>query len=769
MHKLLYSFLCFFLSVCGLWTFTTSYAADVTSHDVKKITVDAHLYDAYPASGEKYSLLSSKNSTQQLAAPATCGTADPVKIVVLGSSTAAGFKVKENEAWVNRYKAYLTSLNPANEIVNLALGGYNTYHLMPNGFSKPNREAPDTERNITKAVSLNPDGIIINLPSNDAAKKYTAQEQMDNFAVMYQTAKDAGIPVWITTTQPRDKLNSAQNDIQEAVRDAVFEQYGLYALDFWTSVTEYRDGEPKIKEALNIDGVHVTPEGHRLFFEEVKSKLVYERIAQLYTSVKSGDYNSTGTWNLKTVPGSDALVTIAAGNTISLNQNISPRSLKLTASSTLDLKTYQLTIDCPWDMQGALNASQATLVLTGSEDMPLGKLTAIKNLIINKTDGTVTLGNDLTIAAALQLTKGNINLSGHHLTLAKPLLLTGGSAAAFVQTTGQGDLVYQLSNDVLTKALVFPVGDALHYTPFTLTLQSATLSNASLRMAVSDGPPAEAGTTDLLLSRQWNLRQQGLSDYLYDVSYQYLEEDIDATKDQSEKNLQVIKYSRELGWLMGGQVNASTNTLSAEGINSFGIFSGGNNIEGAKPLPVALLAFQAKATPQGGAYLTWSTASERNNHYFTVERSVDAEQWSGIAQVAGSSNSNDLKTYSFTDTYPLYGQSYYRLKQVDYDGRFAYSPIAAFYTDTHTPFQVKMGPNPVSVAEAFRLEVLTDTPDIQVRLEVCDILGKPVYQQSFVPAHGLPEVSLPTSLHRGIYMVTVRQGYHVSQQKLWIK
>ena len=152
-----------------------------------------------------------------------------------------------------------------------------------------------------------------------------------------------------------------------------------------------------------------------------------------------------------------------------------------------------------------------------------------------------------------------------------------------------------------------------------------------------------------------------------------------------------------------------------------------------------------------------------------MERSADAEQWSDIAQIAGSGNSNDLKYYSFTDAYPLHGYSYYRLRQVDYDGRFAYSPIVAFYTDTHIPFQVKMGPNPVSVAEPFLLEVLTDMPDTQVRLEVCDILGKPVYQQSFVPANGLPEVSLPTSLHRGIYMVTVRQGYHVSQQKLWIR
>ena len=84
--------------------------------------------------------------------------ADTVRIVVLGSSTAEGVgPLSPRAAWVVRYREYLQSLFPANEVINLASGGYNTYRVMPSDFvSGPDRPNPDPNRNITKAVSLRP-------------------------------------------------------------------------------------------------------------------------------------------------------------------------------------------------------------------------------------------------------------------------------------------------------------------------------------------------------------------------------------------------------------------------------------------------------------------------------------------------------------------------------------------------------------------------------------------------------------------------------------
>jgi hypothetical protein len=127
-----------------------------------------------------------------------------VTIAVLGSSTAFGTGPSHaDSAWVNRYRKCITDLDSSSKVVNLALGGYTTYHMLPDDFVPPaNRPAPDPARNITQALSLYPFAIIINLPSNDAASGYSISEQLSNYDLILEKASAAGVPVWISTTQP---------------------------------------------------------------------------------------------------------------------------------------------------------------------------------------------------------------------------------------------------------------------------------------------------------------------------------------------------------------------------------------------------------------------------------------------------------------------------------------------------------------------------------------------------------------------------------------
>jgi len=80
-----------------------------------------------------------------------CEGNEAFRIVVLGSSTAAGAGSSTSDsAWVNRYRSFLQTLNPGNEVLNLARGGFSTLQLMPTGFEPPPRKpTPDTIRNIT--------------------------------------------------------------------------------------------------------------------------------------------------------------------------------------------------------------------------------------------------------------------------------------------------------------------------------------------------------------------------------------------------------------------------------------------------------------------------------------------------------------------------------------------------------------------------------------------------------------------------------------------
>ncbi|MDZ7267733.1 MAG: GDSL-type esterase/lipase family protein [candidate division KSB1 bacterium] len=189
-------------------------------------------------------------------------------MVVLGSSTAEGTGPRDpNNAWVNRYRAFLQSRNPANVVTNLARGGYTTYHILPDGTTPPpGRPAPDHERNINKALSLKPSAIIINLPSNDAASGYPVKEQLANYEAVLAKARAATVPVWITTTQPRN-LPATQRQLLIAMRDSTRARWREQVIDFWSGLANV-DGT--IVPAYDSgDGVHLNDAAHGILYDRV--------------------------------------------------------------------------------------------------------------------------------------------------------------------------------------------------------------------------------------------------------------------------------------------------------------------------------------------------------------------------------------------------------------------------------------------------------------------------------------------------------------------
>jgi hypothetical protein len=129
-------------------------------------------------------------------------------------------------------------------------------------------------------------------------------------------------------------------------------------------------------------------------------------------------------------------------------------------------------------------------------------------------------------------------------------------------------------------------------------------------------------------------------------------------------------------------------------------------------LPVTLLSFTAQAG-NGMAILKWATASEQNNKGFEIERSADGNNWSRIEFVASQAvngNSSTREDYVYTDRAPLAGKNYYRLKQVDLDGRYKYSPVSMV---TFSPaLNITVAPNPVQ--DELRIEGLKGKNKIHI-------------------------------------------------------
>lgn len=139
-------------------------------------------------------------------------------------------------------------------------------------------------------------------------------------------------------------------------------------------------------------------------------------------------------------------------------------------------------------------------------------------------------------------------------------------------------------------------------------------------------------------------------------------------------------------------------------------------------LPIELLSFQAKLSPYKEVELSWTTAYERNNDFMVVEHSTDARTFTEVGRLPGAGDSSSPQYYRLWHTKPQQGINYYRLKQVDYDGQYAYhGPIALTLSGLSAELQVS--PNP------FVDQVTLNWPEGATRLIVQTMTGQVITDQ----------------------------------------
>jgi len=145
----------------------------------------------------------------------------------------------------------------------------------------------------------------------------------------------------------------------------------------------------------------------------------------------------------------------------------------------------------------------------------------------------------------------------------------------------------------------------------------------------------------------------------------------------TEANLQAQRFntgSNDWDGLVYGTCNLGPNTVTGVVVPSTTFFVDWTLTDNFSPLPVTLVSFEATCQ-NSNELITWSTATEVNNDYFTVEKSYDGSSFFELAKIQGAGNSNVLLTYSAVDNDPTKGAIYYRLKQVDFDGTTEYHQI----------------------------------------------------------------------------------------------
>lgn len=383
----------------------------------------------------------------------------------------------------------------------------------------------------------------------------------------------------------------------------------------------------------------------------------------------------------------------------------------------------------------------------------------IKRLIVNNSNGGVRLMVPLNVSHSLNLTGGVL------FSTATNILNLGATLAAVSNASNTSYVdgpVRKTGNSLFT----FPTGKNGYYRPLSITAPTAATEqytaeyfklNPDSLYPVSNREPALNAVSRC---EYWTLqRNLGGSNVRVSLSWQNpVSCGITAIND-----LRVARWDAlATRWIdlgntsSSGDVNSGSLQANLPG-TPYGVFTLGSSSP-ANSLPIELISFSA--TAEGSqALIKWATQSEKNNDYFTIERSPEGGEFTALGTVPGSGNTVMRKDYIFTDKSPLQGRSYYRLKQTDYngDGETFRAVLLDFGKAARSFALTTAGPNPF----INELQVtFTSEKEGSAEFLLYNVQGKVSFREMIEMAQGVNTVNLSilNDLPPGIYFLKMSSG-----------
>jgi hypothetical protein len=510
--------------------------------------------------------------------------------------------------------------------------------------------------------------------------------------------------------------------------------------------------------------------------------------AGVWTGAETNDWFYCRNWGNGVVPTSATNVTIPNGVTnIATIDPLSTYStpvsgiaysnnITINASAQLvGMDNAELRVSGNWDNNGTFTPGISTVTFTGSGTSTIDAPTVqqFNNLIIDKqvqllvdasTNGTGTLSVNNTL-----------DLNGNVFTVNNPnassIIRTAPGYVKSETQNGLARLLWQIDDYSYSDNYVFPMGSNSNYLPVTFKLNSGNLGLAGVATYNSANAAAwPTGTENVIdvnnpataVQRFWHLESdQPANNYNTDVTFSFPGGE-DPTAGLGV-NVKFQRYNKptdtwDLPLSTQTYTLAATRKVQVQGVTKFSWWGGGND-DNTNPLPVELIGFKANCNENATIIVNWATATETNNDYFTIERSVDLISFEKVGVVSGADNSNTLHNYSFIDENPITGTSYYRLVQTDYNGEFETFDPVAINCGNRITNSINIYPNPAN--NSLQIALSIGNKDIGT-LNLYNNLGQKIITHSIEPAAGLNTYNVDlSSLPDGQYFIMINMGNSV--------
>lgn len=382
---------------------------------------------------------------------------------------------------------------------------------------------------------------------------------------------------------------------------------------------------------------------------------------------------------------------------------------------------------------------------------------------MDKSGGATTqLNVPITIAEDLTLLNGNlITTSVNLLTLLDGATSTAGNAGSYV--TGP---VKKIGDD----AFVFPIGKGTYWARLGMTAPTsatAAFQAEYFNTAYTNTTSVTAPIDHVSKVEYWTLDRTAGTD---NVSVSLFWEDGSHSGINDMLDITVAHFSGG-SWIDETQNGGTTGSTSAgsvtsQAVSSFSPFTFGSKNPAVNPLPVEFIEFTVSPVEEG-AFLQWKTAYESHSDRHEIERSADGSTWTLIGFVNAAGSSSVESNYEWIDHDRVIRQRmaeyYYRIRQVDQDGQWTWSPVRILSGSDLTGLAVF--PNPatdhliVQLPEEYKSVVL---------LVIQDIFGREFYSKEWLGDNGrilLTDLGLPA----GIYSIIASGPGMYEKRKLIVR
>lgn len=366
--------------------------------------------------------------------------------------------------------------------------------------------------------------------------------------------------------------------------------------------------------------------------------------------------------------------------------------------------------------------------------------TSLYNLGINKSLNGVRLLRSISLTNNLLLASGNIDLNSFNIDLGSTGNISGETATSTIIGDAGGNVVRVVN---LNAPVAVNVGN--------IGIEITSTANLGLTTIKRGHQQQTNGASGFGIKRYYDIIPTNNTALNATVKMYYLDTELAGINESELK--QWTSADNGVTWtLLGSDAqDATTNFVTKNNINQFNRLTLGSDINNA--LPVQLLYFKGEIN-NAGNLLTWSTSSEINNSYFDIERSFDGRNFAAFNKVQGNGTSSAAHIYSINDVKDFTGIIYYRLKQVNTDGKFTYSKIIALNKNKYSNTIVNVYPNPL-VSGPVHIR-FTSTAVVKSTLKITDVNGAALVSKVVYVQKGLNEIEYDlTSFKEGTYFITL--------------